>query len=134
MVMTSLPPHALCGITALGIVLGPFSHGFHSSPLLTSLEPSSTMTITTAVPFSSEGTGLTLLPLPTLVHLLSLLFQVNQPPFLPSTHTLQSVSSSSYHPLPSLHKVLLCPHSLVPFSTTPEKGFHQEPNSSPPLT
>ena len=102
--MTSLPPHALWGIMALGIVLGPFPHGFHSSsPLLTSLEPSSTMTITTAVPFSSEETGLTLLPLPTLVHLLSLLFQVNQPPFLPSTHILQPVSSSSYHPLPSLH-------------------------------
>lgn len=29
--MTSLPPHALWGIVALGIALGTSSHGFHSS-------------------------------------------------------------------------------------------------------
>ena len=65
--------------------------------------PSSTTTTATAVPSSSQGTGLTLLPLPTLFHLLFLLFQVSQPPFLPSTHILQPLSPSSHHPPPSRH-------------------------------
>lgn len=65
---------------------------------------SSAMTMPTAVPSSSQGTSLTLLALPTLFQLLFLPFQVNQPPFLPSTHILQPLSFSSQHPLPSLHR------------------------------
>lgn len=100
------------------------------APLLTSLELSSTVTR----PLLFLGMGLITLPFPTLVHLSSFLFQVNQPSFLASTHILQPMSSSSYQSLPSLHWVLLSPHSLVLFSTIPEKDFHYEPNSSPHLT
>ena len=86
--------------------------------------------IATAVPSSSQGTGLTLLPLPTLFHLLFLLFQVNQPPCLPSTHILQPLSSTSHHPLPSLHKgtcskptvcFLPPPHQRKVFTMSPTK-------------
>lgn len=87
-----------------GHCTGPF---LSQLPLITTPHfwgTSSAMTMPTAVPSSSQGTGLTLLALSTLFQLLFLLFQVNQPPFLPSTHIPQPPSFSSQHPLPSLHR------------------------------
>lgn len=127
--MTRLPPHALWGIVALGMALGPFSHRFlPSSPLLILGDhPAPRLQPRLFLPLH-KGPVSPSCPFPPYSIYYSFSFKSVNLPFC-----LQPIFFSLFLPPVTIllllftEGALLGPRSVLPFSTTPEEASHYEP-------